>query len=267
VKSLLLAALTILCMAPAACAAEPSAAELHLESGAPQTPLVELFSDEAYAGCPEAERWVSSLVTGADDWKRAVPVVMHVSLREKVWKDRLARPEFLQRLAAYGKRWRAGAPRVPTMAVNGVEWSGWAKGRELPAGSAQAGVLIAEKTGPDEYTITITPAAGAGSWTAHAAILGMGIETKVYRGDNAGKALTHDFTALAAGEAPLPYAPPKYGQKEKERTYRGTLRLSLSAEPPTKRFALAVWVSAAGDVVPVQSVGGPLPSRPKVVSR
>ena len=78
------------------------------------------------------------------------------------------------------------------------------------------------------------------------AILGMGIETNVSRGENRGRVLQHNFVSLEHVERPLE---------------NGGVEFDLPAinKGTAKRFALAAWVVEKGDSKPSIVLGGWLP--------
>ena len=82
------------------------------------------------------------------------------------------------------------------------------------------------------------------------AVLGLGLESEVSRGENSGKRLSHDFvvlglTTIASG---LPKA-------ESNNLYEWHGRLP-KASPSASKYAIAAWVSDGNSLKPIQVVAG-----------
>ena len=94
--------------------------------------------------------------------------------------------------------------------------------------------------------VVFSPAEAAG-YRVHAALLGVGIETRVRAGENRGRRLGHEFVVLGTVAGALL-------RDEGGYTYRG--RLPAAAVAPEKAGALAVWVTKGDAMEPVQAAGG-----------
>ena len=86
--------------------------------------------------------------------------------------------------------------------------------------------------------------------TLNLVLLGFDLSSAVRRGENAGKALRHDFVVLGSSSVSL--AASSDG-------YRGVLAVP-KASNTAQRYALAAWVSRGSDPTPLQAVGGWWPS-------
>lgn len=235
------------------CLAPRSAfAEIKFKSSASQVRFIELFSSEARKGSPAAEAWVSALKASPDLWKKFVPLVYHVDYGEgrEWWHDKFSQKDYTNRLMAYAASWGLNEPYVPTLVVNGTEWSGWAREEELPGDTKKVGVLTAKKFDVDseEIRVLFEPEDGRyRRWIAHAALLGSGFTSKVERGDNLGKTLVHDFVVLNQSQAPMTL------QRE---GYKATIELSPKTSFDPEKLALAIWVTEGDALFPVQCTGG-----------
>ena len=95
-------------------------------------------------------------------------------------------------------------------------------------------------------------------FTAHAALLGFGIETSIKRGENAGRKLIHDFVVIGYEQASLPLMAYENQQPAKARnehavvSVKGHLAVPDSKHIKTTRKALVVWVSQSNDPSPIQ---------------
>ncbi len=228
-----------------------------ITSGPSKVRVVELFSSQARSSCPPAEEWFSTLREHPGLWTEIVPVSFHVShWDDRGWKDRLATQEFTARFIGWLSRWRSSTPYAPIVALDGIEWSGWAKEEAIPAAVSQipSGILGVKKISDSEYRVLYIPERYArGPWVLNGVLLGFGVPTHVESGENVGKNLKQDFVAL------------KYDHRTMESTrdgFRATLRLptkGVTAAVAKEGMGLAVWVSCGDDILPIQAAGSFLP--------
>ncbi len=220
------------------------AEQLTLTSGPQQTSLVELYASEGCSSCPPAEKWLSRLKRDPRLWHKLVPVTYAVDYWNDLgWRDPYSNKRWSARQWAYKTAGAVTAVYTPAFIIDGREWRGWFKRRELPTSATKPGVL---KVNVDNGNIDarFVPAdQHAGPWVLHAAILGFGIETDISSGENAGRTLIHDFLVL--------------NQTDLEAS-NGQWRMKLPSlsQPLAKQFGLAVWVTQKGDTTPVQATGG-----------
>ena len=101
----------------------------------------------------------------------------------------------------------------------------------------------------DRLSATFKPAAGAvHRYDLHVAQLGFAMTADVTAGENSGRKLSHDFVVLGLTTETM-----KGGTKELK-----LIAPSLKSSADL-RTALAVWVSEAGKLEPLQAVGGWVP--------
>ncbi len=226
-------------------------------SGPDKVRMVELYTSQSRSSCPPAEAWLSTLREEPDLWTKVTPVSFHVSHWDnRGWKDRLSTPEFTKRFIGWLSRWRSSTPYAPIVALDGVEWSGWAKEQPIPAPAsrAPAGILTVKKISENEYRVLYAPEKSArGPWVLSGVLLGFGVFTHIESGENVGKNFKQDFVAL------------KYDRRPMEATrdgFRATLHLptkGAAASLAREGLGLAVWVCRGDDLLPVQSAGSFLP--------
>jgi hypothetical protein len=216
------------------------------ESGAAQTTLLELFTSEGCSSCPPAEKWLSTLKSNPDLWKKIVPVAFHVDYWDRLgWRDRFAKPEFTSRQQHYAATWGGDSVYTPGFVVNGKEWRNWFGGNSIPASSTSVGVLRLSLGNDGKLAATFVPATTQPrALTLNVALLGNNLESDVKRGENSGRKLRHDFVVL------------DFIQTEMAKE---TNRWSGSVTVPTrsgndKPSAVAAWITANG--TPIQSAGG-----------
>lgn len=227
------------------------------QAGPARNTLVQLFTSDASVHCNPALEWMTRQTTDPQLWKSFVPVVMHVNAWDvDGFKDTMARPEFNRLLDGYRASWKVASVYAPTVAANGVEWSGWSRGQEPPSSRDEStGVLLVRVTGeePGHFSVSFKPAAGyeKGLYELHSCLLAFGQRSKPADGRNRGKSLQHDFLAR------------QYNAQE-FRTVRESLaavvELSLPKNARGQKFGVAFWVTKKGGSVPLQATGGFLPS-------
>ena len=232
-----------------------SAEPIRIQSGPAATPLLELFSSEGCSSCPPAETWLSRLKNDPRLWKDFVPVAFHVDYWDYLgWKDPFAAKAYSERQRAYAAQWRSDSVYTPGFFLNGKEWRGWSH-RDAPVGDTtkSPGVLTAVSEDGRQWHLQFAPTVTgtAAKYEFHAALLGFEINSNVRAGENRGRVLAHDFAVLADTQV----SATNDGQ-----SFRGTLVLPGKPAQSAKRLAVAAWVTAAGNMQPVQSSGGWLPS-------
>jgi hypothetical protein len=223
------------------------AGETIFESKPTRTHLIELFTSEGCSSCPPAEAWLSNLKTEPRLWRDFVPVAFHVDYWDRLgWRDPFASKIWTSRQYAYSSLWKSNAVYTPGFVLNGHEW----QNRSLPSSGAEAvGVLKVAVGNGDRVTASFQPAsAGTRDYEIHVARLGSGLSTEVKAGENRGRKLLHDFVVLSLASEGM-----NGGTKE--------LRIPGIAPKPgaDSRSALAAWVTEAGQIEPIQAVGGWLP--------
>ena len=220
-------------------------------AGPGQVALIELYTSEGCSSCPPAEEWLSALQGRAGLWREFVPVAFHVSYWDHLgWKDPFSSKDFTARQTAQAKEWGSSSVYTPCFVRNGRDWK---PGHDTLGPGPPVGVLSLERTGPHRWRIEFHPEVALQSdrIEAHVALLAGGLTSDVRAGENAGRTLTHEFVAYAMKDAALAIDD------------RGRLaaELVLEADSPASapRRAIAAWVTPAGEMKPVQAVGGWLP--------
>lgn len=218
-----------------------------IQNGPEQASLVELFTSEGCSSCPPADAWFSRLKQKPGLWKEFVPAGFHVDYWDYIgWKDKMASPRFSNRQRKYARAWGANTTYTPGLVLNGEEWRNWENG-EIPRLNRLAGILSAETAENNQYRVIFKPAQeGSEGWTAHAALLGFGIDSRISSGENNGKKLKHDFTALDLQASEMKCAA---GICEAE------MVLNKPTDIPAQGYGLAVWVTRGDDLTPVQAAG------------
>jgi hypothetical protein len=219
-------------------------AETVFESKPARVHLLELFTSEGCSSCPPAETWLSNLKKEPQLWRDFVPIAFHVDYWDRLgWRDPFASKIWTARQYGYATRWRSGSVYTPGFVLDGHEW----RNQSVPSPSAEvAGVLTIRLLDGDRATATFQPASGGGrEYEIHLARLGFGLNTDVKAGENSGRKLRHDFVVLSLTNETM-----QSGTKELRFPAAG------SGQNANDRGALAAWVTEAGQMEPIQAVGG-----------
>jgi hypothetical protein len=221
------------------------AGEVILESKPARTHLIELYTSEGCSSCLSAEAWMTSLKNEARLWLDFVPVAFHVDYWDHLgWRDPLASPKWTERQTEYSTHWKQESVYTPAFALDGTEWHQGA----LTAATEPAGVLKLIVNG-DRVTASFKSAEpGARRYDIHVAQLAFAVTSDVTAGENVGRKMIHDFVVVGLTNETM-----KGGSKELKLT---PPTIKPNADP---RTALAAWVTLAGQIEPLQAVGGWLP--------
>ncbi len=217
--------------------------EIVFESKPNRNHLLELYTSEGCSSCMPAEEWMSGLKNQPRLWQDMVPVAFHVDYWDHLgWKDPFAAKTWTERQADYSVRWKKESVYTPAFALDGKEWH---YGTLPPVAPETPGVLKLSVNG-ERVTASFKPSAGAGGrYDIHVARLGFALGMDVTAGENSGRRLMHDFVVLGLTN---------------ETMKSGTRELSLPSPPTTStanpRTAVAAWVTPAGQIEPIQAVGG-----------
>jgi hypothetical protein len=213
------------------------------ESKPARTHLLELFTSEGCSSCLPAEAWLSNLKNEPRLWQDFVPIAFHVDYWDHLgWRDPFASKTWTERQADYSARWKIENVYTPAFVLDGVAWRNAAL---PPAATETPGVLRITING-ERVTAAFKPATGAGwHYEIHVARLGFALGADVTAGENSGRKLVHDFVVLGLTNEGM-----KSGMKE--------LRLPAesSKQAANSRSAIAAWVTQAGQIEPIQAVGG-----------
>jgi hypothetical protein len=217
-----------------------SAVEMKFESRPTRTHLLELFTSEGCSSCPPAEAWMNSLKDEPGLWEEFVPIAFHVDYWDRLgWRDPFAAKAWTARQYQYSAQWKSGSVYTPGFVLNGREL----RERSVPARAAEtAGVLKCVVSDAGEITAEFKAASGESRpMELHVARLGFDLSTNVKAGENSGRKLRHDFVVLSLERAPM---------------QSGKAQLNLPSAAASTRTALAAWITAPGELEPIQATGG-----------
>jgi hypothetical protein len=219
----------------------PGQTPTRFESGPAQVSLLELYTSEGCSSCPPAEAWLGALAQNPALWKMVVPVAFHVDYWDNLgWKDSFSSRDYTQRQRRYAADWGSGSVYTPAFVLNGAEWQAW--GRALPGNeNPDAGKLVVLTAG-NQIKITYSPSRSGGPYSVEIVPLKMNETSRVTRGENQGRTLIHQFIAMNLVKTDLSQSGEHFAA-------------DISC-PTDKADALAVWVTRAGSLIPIQAVGG-----------
>ena len=216
-------------------------AETALQSGPQKVSLLELYTSEGCSSCPPAESWLSQLTTDGRLWKQIVPVAFHVDYWDDLgWKDRFAKPEYTSRQRSYSTVWGISSVYTPGFVLNGQEWKGW--GNPLPNSDNRSAGTLAARISDGTARIVYSGNSVPKEVVAHIVPLAMDVSSDVRAGENRGRKLAHSFVALDLVSLKLTGGNGRFS---------GELPLNFAAAK-----AIAVWITPAGSLNPLQATGG-----------
>jgi hypothetical protein len=221
------------------------AGELVFESKPVRTHLLELYTSEGCSSCLPAEAWLSNLKNELRLWQDFVPVAFHVDYWDHLgWRDPFASKTWTERQANYSAHWKMENVYTPAFVLDGAAW----RNAELipPAAATDVPGVLKITVNGARVTAAFKPTAGAGRhFEIHVARLGFGLGADVTAGENSGRKLVHDFVVLGLTNESM-----KASAKELQ------LPAESSKPAPGSRSAIAAWVTQAGQLEPIQAVGG-----------
>lgn len=201
--------------------------------------VVELFTSQGCSSCPPADALLNELSGRAD----VIPLALHVDYWDYIgWADEFADPRFTKRQKAYATAAGRHMVYTPQMIIDGVDSIVGAKGMKLGELieqhrriAAKADLDVTWRAGVAQ--IVVRPLAGTprGKYAVHLVRFEPRRETKITRGENAGKSIVYsnivtDWTVLG--------------------TWDGQGELALTAETPgNDRSVILVQDSAPGVIL------------------
>lgn len=224
-----------------------NAETLRIESGDKRNMLIELYTSEGCSSCPPAEEYLNTFKNDKDLWKKKVPIALHVQYWDYIgWKDHYATRENGQRQSRYASLKRASTVYTPAFKVNG---SNWRRGRifsnSLPNDNSSAGNLIVTIKG--KSIKASYKSKNDSSLKLNVAVLGMGLTSKIERGENEGRTASHEFVVVGFDDL-------------ESNDFTWDMKLPELHYKKSKKYALAVWVSEEDNPTPLQVVGGFMPN-------
>ena len=222
------------------------AGETVFESKLTRAHLIELYTAQGCSSCLPAEEWMSGLKNQPRVWQDIIPIAFHVDYWDHLgWRDPFASKLWTERQADYSVRWKTESVYTPAFVLDGKEWH-YGK---LPEASTETPGVLKIAVDADRIVASFKTSSNSnGRYDIHIARLGFALIADVTAGENIGKKLSQDFVVLGLTNETL-----RAGPKE--------LKVPAVTQKSTvdPRTAIAAWITPAGQIEPIQAVGGWLP--------
>ncbi len=177
--------------------------------------IIELFTSEGCSSCPPADKLLGEIASEARRSGRNIfSLAFHVDYWNSLgWVDPYSDQTYSRRQRAYGRAFKIKRSYTPQMIVNGTEQfvgSDRAKVHESVQTAltrpAPVRVTLRAKWQPVPETVAVSyevVGARAEKLVLHIALVERGLNSKVSRGENAGRTLTHDNVVRVFKTVPL----------------------------------------------------------------
>ena len=224
------------------------AAPISFQSTENRTAFLEVYTSEGCSSCPPAEAWLSKLKDSPGLWRDFVPVAFHVDYWDYLgWRDRWGAQQFAARQRAYAQSWGSGTIYTPGFILNGSEWRNRSSHESVPKAAGKAGILTVTSEDTNRWQVSFAPATqGQRKFEVYAALLVSGVSSDVKAGENEGRRLDHDFIVLSLAKESLSNC---------GGSFQTELTLAAKKQTGAERLGLAVWVTPANRLEPLQAVG------------
>jgi hypothetical protein len=215
----------------------------HFSSGPQRIGTLELYTSQGCSSCPPAEHYLNALREQPGLWREFIPMAFHVDYWNNLgWRDRFSSAQNTRRQRRYARLRRMATIYTPGFFADGREWrqrffGGLPKFQHQKVG--QLSISVDDKRLSGRFQPEAAP---ADELQVNVALLGMGLTTHIERGEREGSDTRHEFVVLARQQQAL-----------KDRQFSTVLPQPMVTAP---RYAIAVWISRAGDPTPIQAVGG-----------
>jgi hypothetical protein len=167
--------------------------------------VLELYTSEGCSSCPPADRWLSALPRHGIDASMVIPLAFHVDYWNQLgWPDRFSQAGFSERQRRIADRLANGVIYTPQLVLDGrdlrliggmeklqktlVEANRHAPGAQIEVRVEQAAQGLAISAQVLVADPVLRPQAQA--WIA---LFENGLSSRVSRGENAGRHLSHDY--------------------------------------------------------------------------
>lgn len=209
--------------------------------------LLELYTSEGCSSCPPADRFVSALRASGLTSAQVVPLALHVDYWNYIgWQDPFSNPVFTERQRSLAGLARSHTVYTPEFFVGGRELRDWSGGlpdtvKRINATPAQAAIGIALGRPTAAGLPVDVKATGPNGALLHVALVQNKVASRVTAGENAGRALHHEFV-VRQWLAPMPI-----GRDGNARIARV---LPLPTGAPAANLAVTAFVQAVrGEVL------------------
>jgi hypothetical protein len=176
--------------------------------------VIELFTSEGCSSCPPADALLSEILRDARAKNQPVyALAFHVDYWDRLgWRDPYSDPAHSARQRVYGQKFHRDSIYTPQMIINGVtEFTGSdrpratkeiAKALEQPA-NVTVKLTLTQGKKPNTITVTYDLNPLPKNATINIALVERNLQTKVLRGENATRTLSHDNVVRAVQSLPV----------------------------------------------------------------
>jgi len=222
-------------------------------SGVTKVPLIELYTSEGCSSCPPADEWLGRLKSDERLWNEFVPIAFHVDYWDYIgWKDPFAKRSHALRQRQYRSEGNIKGVYTPGFIYMGQEFRAWYLHEKIPKVNwSEIGNLTVTikafqahiKFTPVDNFIEPLPE----RLKINLSILGFDLTSKIKRGENEGKTLTHEFVSLDRFNAVGDY---------KDDSYQWNISIPKEYIRSKSKLGIGAWVSEVNRLQPIQSTGG-----------
>ena len=228
-----------------------AAQKLLFNSGPAKTQLIELYTSQGCSSCPPAEKLLSDLVASKRLWRDFIPIAFHVDYWDYLgWQDIYADSSFTDRQRKHFQLGNISNVYTPGFVVDGKEWRGFFRGRDIPPNNADLAGNLTLKWDSESQIATVNyQSLGKKPEYCYFAILGFEPGVVIQAGENRGLTLNQDFIALQVSRAPIEGEASHY-------QCQATLKMTApSAHLTAYSRAVVSWVTDSLER-PLQATGG-----------
>ncbi|MBW8184553.1 DUF1223 domain-containing protein [Shewanella sp. NR704-98] len=233
---------------------EQSLVDFKKQSKTTQPYIIELYTSQGCSSCPPAESWLSGFIERDTLWQEYFPLAFHVTYWDYIgWKDPFGQRGFSQRQYDHLNAKNTGQVYTPQFVINGEEWRGWFA-RDLLLGfnrqEQEVGVLnvtVSEQT--LKASFLAAKRVKSDSLKLHIALVGVGLNTYVRKGENRNVRLLHNFTVLEHQV----FEPSGLTTRGNELFFSGDVANFNMQKGSPESLALVAWVEQEGKAI--QAVG------------
>lgn len=231
--------------------ASDSDTAIELESTGKLPVFIELYTSQGCSSCPPADTYLNSLKNKKGLFKDFIPMAFHVDYWDYLgWSDPFASVENSNRQRIYRATEQSKSVYTPQFIVDSEEWRGFFKRKPVRLKSDKriknTLSVAATKQTINAHFSSIAPLKEP---RLNVAILGIGTETQVPSGENAGKTLKQDFVVLSHEI-----------HKPRDNSLKSKWLIDLSKPDATvEQYALVAWVTDGLNLSPQQAVASYIP--------
>jgi hypothetical protein len=203
----------VLVFSTLACAAEKSKPAMPATQPT-AVAVIELFTSEGCSSCPPADALLAEILKEARAKHQAIyPLAFHVDYWDRLgWRDPYSDPAHSARQRVYAQTFHSDSIYTPQMIINGqTEFVGSDRNRatvevnkalQQPA-KVTPRLTLAPGQKPNTITVICDLDALPRNATLNVALVERNLQTKVLRGENASRTLTHDNVVRAFQSRPV----------------------------------------------------------------